>query len=164
MDANQFVATIEARRPETESLLEYGLDPDEVEDVRRTFEFKCLLETVVSADPLVDLLARYDVRRAELRGFEFVPIDRATVATVGTSETVVGRFEADRVVRTVDGRVWLEDHAKSEVRSIVAQSGAMFLAALAIPYQPPCNDLLRACEELAGTTGAPFWIMYVGGS
>lgn len=164
MDASSFVALIASRKPAIESLLESGLDQDEAEDIRKTFEFKCLLETAVSDDPLVDLLARYDVTSAELRGLELIQMESVTLAKVGTCDTVVGQYEADSVVRAHDGKIWLEDHAKKGVRSVVAQSGTMFLAALAIPFQLPCSDLVSACNAIAGTANAPFWIMYIGGS
>ncbi|WP_442510519.1 hypothetical protein SH528x_002144 [Novipirellula sp. SH528] len=165
MTADEFVDSLAALCPTEAELQSHGLNENDIQDIKSAF--MCVprrdpSEALRTANPVFDLLNRYDCTSVQLPNFRFSDCPQQTANGV-----LIGWWEADPVLLD-SGSIACYDHAAPDyVISTCAKDCSRFLAALihhAARYRSPewrerRDELGRECASVAGDPSS--WQFYV---
>lgn len=128
MNAQAFLRHVEHALPSRTSLEDYGLDDEEIEEIRSTFLApKRGPSDKRNLSPLERMVVEFDCSKLELGLVRFS--DRLISLPLGTC---FGYCEADPLVLTEDGSVALCDHERPDlVHQLCAENADRFLDAMA---------------------------------
>lgn len=127
MNAETFVQHLKSAMPDRADLEDYGLDEDEIRQIRGALQAHRRGTDGAPATEIERLVSEFDCTRVEVGAVRFD--DRATAHRFGTA---FGRCEADPLVVTRGGSVVMVDHADPGGRRVsCASDSERFLDALA---------------------------------
>lgn len=128
MNAQTFLRLVERTMPSRTSLEEYGLDDEEIEEIRSTFLApKRGPSDKADLSAVERMVVEFDCSKLELGLVRFN--DRLIPLPWGTC---FGYCEADPLVLTEDGTVALCDHARPDLApQLCAENADLFLDAMA---------------------------------
>lgn len=162
MNAEEFVTAVERSMPTRETLIEYGLDEDEIDGIQAAFRCPSRGRATVprgSVSELERLVIEYDCSTLEVSLLRFTEAPKSHEDGV-----IVAYWEADPVMVTNSGEIVAIDHENPNGKSTPCGADSeRFLAAIAFlvegigkkaQWRGRAAELAEACAERAG--GAVF--------
>ncbi len=157
MSGEQFVAHLRRAMPDRETLKEYGLDADEVDDIQATFVAHVRTSNGFTASNEIEqMLADFDCSKVEVGLVRF--LERGEGHSLGK---VFAFCEADRLILRPDGAIVMLPHGESGGEIRCADSPAQFLDTIALFVDMRANKAAWkgktniAAERCATAAGVP---------